>query len=97
VAEALTGIALPDGLLPHVEAGDAEVAGGQVARFAAPDASVSDVAAQLGAELERLGYAVEGADAVTADGARLRATRETTVVTGTVTEDEGRVVVELRV
>lgn len=97
VAEALSGIQLPDGLLPLVEADDLGAPDGRTARFSATGTSGSAVAGELATELQRIGYDVDG-PTPGADGTRLRCARRGTTVTGTVVEDDdGRVVVELRV
>jgi hypothetical protein len=97
VADAVQGIELPEGLLPVVEMGDQAMLEGRRARFSATATTVESVAAALAAELDRLGYAVDGLDTVRPDRAGLSAVRGTTAVTTKVhlDDDTGAVLVEL--
>jgi hypothetical protein len=97
LAEALQGIRMPDDLLPAVDPTDAAITDGRRARFTGTGTSVPAVAAELGEELKRLGYAVDGLDTVTSTRAGLSAHRDGTTVTAGVglDDDTGAVVVQL--
>lgn len=98
LAEALSGIQMPDGLLPVIEASLPDVAEGRLARFSATGATVAQVAEAMAAELRRLGYAVDGLDTVTPARAGLSARRDDLAVAATVELDDatGAVLLELR-
>jgi hypothetical protein len=97
LAEALRGIRMPDALLPDVDPTDAAITDGRRARFTGTGTSVPAVAVELGEELKRLGYAVDGLDTVTSSRAGISAHRDGTTVTAGVglDDDTGAVVVQL--
>ncbi len=88
LAEALAGIAMPDGLLPVVDPALPGIADGRIAHFAGSGATVAEVATALGDELRRLGYAVDGLDTMTADRAGLSGTRDGTTVSVAIDRDD---------
>jgi hypothetical protein len=97
LAEALEGIRMPDDLLPSIDPSDLATADGRMARFSGTGTNVPTVAAEVGDELKRLGYAVDGLDTVTSARAGLSAHRDGTTVTAAVGLDDetGAVVVTL--
>lgn len=97
LADALTGIRMPDGLLPVIDPGLPGIADGRIAYFAATGTTVAEVTVALADELRRLGYAVDGLDTMTSDRSGLSGTRDGTTVSAAidVDGDNGAVRVQL--
>jgi hypothetical protein len=97
LAEALTGIRMPDELLPVIDPTEAGFDEGRRAVFSGTGTNVPATAVALGDELRRLGYVVDGLDTVTSSRAGLSAHRDGTTVAASVAMDDetGAVVVRL--